>query len=64
MSLSSTEWELKKQHKTMAKIMLGLATLFIGTQAECEALAETMAANGEHVQVTEMGESELAFDVL
>lgn len=48
----------------MAKIMLGLATLFIGSQAECESIAQTMADNGQQVKVTNITDGEKAFDVL
>ena len=48
----------------MAKIMLGMACLFIGTQAECEAIAQTMTSEGEEVEVTKMVDGEISFDVL
>lgn len=65
MRASSIVWvTIVKQLRTMAKIMLGLATLFIGSQAECEAIAQTMAGEGQQVEVTSISEGETAFDVL
>jgi len=53
----------KKQHD-MWKIILGLATLYIGTQAECKSIAASMQDAGEGVKACELSEGEVTFNVL
>ena len=48
----------------MAKIMLGLATLFIGSQADCESIAKNMTDEGQQVEVKSIVDGETSFDVL
>jgi len=53
----------KKLHKIMAKIMLGIATLFIGEKAICEAIAAGMNNEGANVRVESAKENEV-FNVI
>ena len=48
----------------MAKIMMGIATLFIGEKAVCESVAADMTAAGMSVKVCAMQTDESVFDVL
>ena len=48
----------------MAKIMMGLATLFIGERMMCEAIAQTMQDKGEQVRVADLQAGENVFDIL
>lgn len=47
----------------MAKIMLGIATLFIGEKAICEAIAAGMNNEGANVRVESMNEGDV-FNVI
>ena len=49
---------------TMAKIMMGIATLFIGEKTVCNAIAADMTAQGVNVSVQDMQAGERTFDVL
>lgn len=47
----------------MAKIMLGIATLFIGEKAICEDIAAGMNKAGDNVRVESMNEGDV-FNVI
>lgn len=47
----------------MAKILMGIATLFIGEWTECEAIAQSMNAEGANVRVESMSNDDV-FNVL
>ena len=52
-----------KINKIMAKIMLGIATLFIGEKAICESIAAGMNDEGANVRVDSVKENEV-FNVI
>ena len=47
----------------MAKIMVGIATLFIGEKAICEAIAAGMNDEGDNVRVESVNEGDV-FNVI
>ena len=47
----------------MAKIMMGIATLFIGERAACEAIAAGMNHEGANVRVESVNEGDV-FNVI
>jgi len=47
----------------MAKIMMGIATLFIGERITCESIAQTMQDHGQQVRVESVTENDV-FNVL
>lgn len=47
----------------MAKIMLGIATLFIGEKTVCESVAAGMKSEGSNVRVESVKENEV-FNVI
>lgn len=52
-----------KINSTMAKIMLGIATLFIGERALCEDIAAGMNKAGDNVRVESVNEGDV-FNVI
>lgn len=48
-----------KSYKIMAKIMLGIATLFIGERTLCESVAAGMNNEGDNVRVESVNEGDV-----